>query len=210
MGGNNRDFGSLEFRRLLKRFILSGGHKIPLLPGSPIELAEASIPSNTKNETKPEAKVFDEPCLSQEVTDELWSENTEAPVHKINIDEIDISKPAPVDNPDDFLFDDLDQDVQMHIVGPPIPIEDPDEPDFLFDEIAPEIKLHTVGEEGFNYYAGWLGKGDKKLTKTLSESQSLPTSNLEDFEHFVCSKWIDMLNTAWTGTSDSLLNNLIS
>ena len=49
--------------------------------------------------------------------------------------------------------------------------------------------------------AGWLGKGDEKLTKTLSESQSLPTSKLGDFENFVCSKWIDMLNNAWTGNS---------
>ena len=49
--------------------------------------------------------------------------------------------------------------------------------------------------------AGWLGKGDEKLTKTLSESQSLPTSKLGDFENFVCSKWIDMLNMAWTGNS---------
>ena len=51
------------------------------------------------------------------------------------------------------------------------------------------------------FAAGWLGKGDEKLTKTLSESQSLPTSNLGDFENFVCSKWIDMLNNAWTGNS---------
>ena len=66
------------------------------------------------------------------------------------------SKQVPVDIPDDFLFDDIDQDVEMHIVGEPIPIHDPDEPidDFLFDEIAPDIGLHITGEEGFNYYAG--------------------------------------------------------
>jgi hypothetical protein len=48
------------------------------------------------------------------------------------------------------------QDVEMHIVGEPIPIHDPDEPidDFLFDEIAPDMHMHITGEEGFNYYAG--------------------------------------------------------
>ena len=60
MGGNNRDFGSLEFRRLLKRFILSGGHKIPLLPGSPIELADVDVSLN-------KAKVFDEPTVFEPI-----------------------------------------------------------------------------------------------------------------------------------------------
>ena len=159
MAGNNRDFGSLEFRRLLKRFILSGGHKIPLLPGSPIKLADqsvadASIPSVPSIPSKPQEKVFDEPLLSQEVTDELWNEDTEAPLHKFNIDEIDTSKPVPVDNPEDFLFDldEIEQDVQMHLVGERAPIVDPD--DCIYDEIAPEMQMHIIGEEGFNYYAG--------------------------------------------------------
>ena len=146
MGGNNRDFGSLEFRRLLKRFILSGGHKIPLLPGSPIELAD-------KDDSLITAKIFDEPIG---VTDELWDETTEAPVYKVKIDKIDASNTDPIGDPDDFLFDEIDQDVEMHIIGEPIPIHDPDEPidDFLFDEIAPDVRLHITAEEGFNYYAG--------------------------------------------------------
>ena len=40
---------------------------------------------------------------------------------------------------------------------------------------------------------------NKKFTKRLAKGQSLPTSKLEDFEKFCCSKWLDMRNKAWTG-----------
>ena len=52
-------FGALEFRRLLKRLILSGGHKIPIPRSAPVALADADLPQEP---------VFSEPLLSKEVT----------------------------------------------------------------------------------------------------------------------------------------------
>ena len=40
MAGNNRNFGALQFRRLLKSYILGGGHKIPMQRGSCVKEAE--------------------------------------------------------------------------------------------------------------------------------------------------------------------------
>ena len=73
------------------------------------------------------------------------------------------------------------------------------EGDYLYDELEPDIHMHMVGQDGFEYHTGWVGKGDDKLTKHLSQNESLPTSEVPSFEGFNCSKWIDMLNRAWTG-----------
>ena len=40
MAGNNRNFGALQFRRLLKSYILGGGHTIPMQKGSCVKAAE--------------------------------------------------------------------------------------------------------------------------------------------------------------------------
>ena len=66
----------------------------------------------------------------------------------------------------------------------------------MFDEIVPDIQVHIIEEEGFNYFAGYLGKGNEKLAKPLSEEQNLPTSKLSDFDKFVASDWIDARNGA--------------
>ena len=60
--------------------------------------------------------------------------------------------------------------------------------------------MHTVAQDGFAYYSGWVGKGDDKLSKHLSQNESLPTSEVPSFEGFDCSPWLDMINRAWTGT----------
>ena len=159
LGGNNRDFGSLQFRRILKRLILGGGHKIP---GTPVALADAA---------EPQEPVFSEPLLSMEVTDGLWNDENEAPVQTIDFDPKETLKPVDKAN----------------------------EQDFLFDDVAPDVQMHIVGAEGFIYHTGWLARGSKKFSKQLSESQSLPTSKLEEFENFESSEWLDMRNKAWTG-----------
>ena len=69
----------------------------------------------------------------------------------------------------------------------------------MFDEIVPDVQVHIIEEEGFNYFSGYLGKGNKKLAKTLTEQQTLPTSKLSDFENFVASDWIDARNSAFKG-----------
>ena len=73
------------------------------------------------------------------------------------------------------------------------------EGDYLYDELEPDIHMHMVGQDGFEYHTGWVGKGDDKLTKHLSQNESLPTSEVPSFDGFNCSKWIDMINKAWTG-----------
>ena len=79
--------------------------------------------------------------------------------------------------------------------------QEPDyEGDYLYDELEPDIHMHTVAQDGFAYYSGWVGKGDDKLSKHLSQNESLPTSEVPSFEGFDCSPWLDMINRAWTGT----------
>ena len=61
MAGNGRKFGALDFKRLLRNFILGGGHKIPILKKSraPVESAESlehsdKPPDTTKQQEPPE------------------------------------------------------------------------------------------------------------------------------------------------------------
>ena len=65
--GNSRNFGALQFRRLLKRYILGRGNTIPLQPNSPVEDVK-------------------EPLLSLNVTEELYiEEETETITEDIEI-----------------------------------------------------------------------------------------------------------------------------
>ena len=81
--GNQRNFGALKFRRLLKTYILGGGHKIPLRPKTAVKEADAGEAEDTTFATALAEQLsksrsgtpFDEPVLSYEVTDELWNED---------------------------------------------------------------------------------------------------------------------------------------
>ena len=123
MGGNKRNFGALDFRRLLKHHILGGGNKIPLSPSVSTKLAD-----DASEQTEP---VFDEPILTRNITDELWTKEEEEsePCQTISISE----------NPSNEVDD------------------------FDTDEISTDVKMHIVAEQGLINFAGFLGKGSKKM-----------------------------------------------
>ena len=123
MGGNKRNFGALDFRRLLKHHILGGGNKIPLSPSVSTKLAD-----DASEQTEP---VFDEPILTRNITGELWTKEEEEsePCQTISISE----------NPSNEVDD------------------------FDTDEISTDVKMHIVAEQGLINFAGFLGKGSKKM-----------------------------------------------
>ena len=124
MGGNKRNFGALDFRRLLKHHILGGGNNIPLSPSVSTKLAD-----DASEQTEP---VFDEPILTRNITDELWTKEDEE-------SEILITE-NPSNEVDDFVTDEI-----------------------VTDEISTDVKMHIVAEQGLIHFAGFLGKGSKKM-----------------------------------------------
>jgi hypothetical protein len=123
MGGNKRKFGALDFRRLLKHHILGGGNKIPLSPSVSTKLAD-----DASEKTEP---VFDEPILTRDITDELW---TKAEEESEPCQTIVITKNPSIDDDD-----------------------------FITDETSSDVKMHIVGEQGLINFAGFLGKGTKRM-----------------------------------------------
>ena len=134
MGGNKRNFGALDFRRLLKHHILGGGNNIPLSPSVSTKLAD-----DASEQTEP---VFDEPILTRNITDELWTKEDEE-------SEILITE-NPSNEVDDFVTDEIftDKIITDEIVT---------------DEISTDVKMHIVAEQGLIHFAGFLGKGSKKM-----------------------------------------------
>ena len=123
------------------------------------------------NKIIPVSIALDEPLLTMGITDELWNEDNDIPCETITIDPK--SPKANLDQPTEYVF----------------------------DEFATDIEYHITQEEGYQYFAGFLGKGNVKLTKKLGRAQTLPSSKLADFENFCCSEWIDKRNKANTGSS---------
>ena len=131
----------------------------------------SSEPSGSEDiSTGPEHLSSSEPCLSFDVVDELWDGEDLLPSSKVTLIE--------------------PHDTNSTIIAPE---------DYLLDELAGDIELHVAEEEGWAYYSGFLGKGNKSLTKQLAKGQKLPTSKLEDFDKFCCSEWVDLRNNAWKG-----------
>ena len=139
MGGNKRNFGALDFRRLLKHHILGGGNNIPLSPSVSTKLAD-----DASEQTEP---VFDEPILTRNITDELWTKEDEE-------SEILITE-NPSNEVDDFVTDEIftDKIITDEIVTDEI----------VTDEISTDVKMHIVAEQGLIHFAGFLGKGSKKM-----------------------------------------------
>ena len=54
MSGNGRNFGALTFERLLRNYILGGGHEIPILKTSRAPVQAANAPEHDKPPDKPE------------------------------------------------------------------------------------------------------------------------------------------------------------
>ena len=182
MAGNERRFGALTFCRLLRVLLLSGGHRIPIFKKSRAPVQEAD-----KSETVHTPAIGSTPIKSilalvpTDIADEFVHDNDDWD----DIPDID-------DDFDDSRF-------PTTLIKSSNPTRPDNSGDYLFDEMAPDIRLEIVEEEGFSYYAGYLGKGNEDLTKTLSEGQSLPTSKLADFDLFDASEWIDARNKAYTG-----------
>ena len=114
-----------------------------------------------------------------------------------------ISQPLPPPDIIDEFVDENEDNYPCHTItiDNPIPIHPDNAGDFLFDEIVPDIEIEIVEKEGMDYFSGFLGSKNEKLTKTIKEGQSFPTSNLSDFDNFNTSEWIDARNNAWIGSS---------
>lgn len=157
----------------LRNFILGGENQIP-------------IPKKSKS-----------PVEQPDFTDNT----TQNPITTQNPNEIHPSL-IPPDIVDEF-FDENEDDHPCHtlIIDNPIPSYPDNAGDFLFDEIVPDIEIEVVEKEGLDYFSGYLGKKNDKLTKTLTQGQSFPTSKLSDFDQFNTSEWIDARNNAFIGSS---------
>ena len=158
-------------KQLGSEHISSGPEHILSSEPSGSEHISSSEPSGSEDiSTGPDHLSSSEPCLSFDVVDELWDGEDLLPSSKVTLIE--------------------PHDTNSIIIAPE---------DYLLDELAGDIELHVAEEEGWAYYSGFLGKGNKSLTKQLAKGQKLPTSKLEDFDKFCCSEWVDLRNNAWKG-----------